>query len=342
MSANPDHASSVRLGRRDLLRLSAAGGLAVLAGLRPIPAGAQDKTVAKAGQAVARAYPYTQGIEDLIRRTSQGTGGQVEIQFFPDAQLGNERDLFEGLRLGTVQIAVGATGVLAGFAPEIQLLDLPFLYKDSAHIYKAADSVGWDLVKGLPAKGIRVIAFYDGGQRQLFNRQRPIQAPEDLKGMKIRSLESPIHIAMWKAAGALPTPMPFGEVYTSLQQGVLDGADGSMTGFYTSKWYEVVKFGSMTRHILQMAVVAVSEKWWSQLSENARSVMREAALKSQEVNRQAMTSEDAKNRAAAERDGVKFNETKRSLFQEKMGTVWDQFADRVGGKRRIDDVLRMG
>jgi len=89
-------------------------------------------------------------------------------------------------------------------------------------------------------------------------------------------------------------------------------------------------------------VVAVSEKWWSQLSENARSVMREAALKSQEVNRQAMTSEDAKNRAAAERDGVKFNETKRSLFQEKMGTVWDQFADRVGGKRRIDDVLRMG
>jgi tripartite ATP-independent transporter DctP family solute receptor len=328
--------------RRDILRISAVGGIAATVGLRRSRASAQEKIQAKAGQAVARAYPYTAGIEDFIRRTNQGTGGRVDIQFFPDAQLGNERDLFEGLRLGTVQIAVGATGVLAGFAPEVQLLDLPFLYKDSAHIYKVADTVGWDLVKSLPSKGIRVIAFYDGGQRQLFNRARPIQMPDDIKGMKIRSLESPIHIAMWKAAGALPTPMPFGEVYTSLQQGVLDGADGSMTGFYTSKWYEVVKFGSMTRHILQMAVVAVSEKWWSQLPENVRSAMTEAALKSQAANRQAMTADDAKNRTGAEREGVKFTETNRSLFQEKMGVVWDQFADKVGGKRRIDDVLRMG
>lgn len=341
MSWNRWNGTARPLGRRDFLRLSAIGSAAAFSGL-PSWARAQDKIVAKAGQAVARAYPYTQGIEDLVRRSSQGTGGQLEIQFFPDAQLGNERDLFEGLRLGTVQIAVGATGVLAGFAPEVQLLDLPFLYKDTAHIYKVSDTVGWDLVKGLPSKGIRVIAFYDAGQRQLFNRVRPIHTPDDVKGMKIRSLESPIHIAMWRATGALPTPMPFGEVYTSLQQGVLDGADGSMTGFYTSKWHEVVKFGSMTRHILQMAVVAVSEKWWSQLPDNVRAVVREAALKSQDANRQAMTAEDAKNQAAAERAGVKFNETTRHLFQEKMAAVWEQFADKVGGKRRIDDVLRMG
>ena len=336
------HREPTAYTRRDLLRVSLAGGLAVGVSVRGERAGAQEKIQAKAGQAVARAYPYTVGIEDLIRRTSQGTGGRVDIQFFPDAQLGNERDLFEGLRLGTVQMAVGATGVLAGFAPEVQLLDLPFLYKDSAHVYKVADTMGWDLVKSLPAKGIRVIAFYDGGQRQLFNRLRPVQTPEDLKSMKIRSLESPIHIAMWKAAGALPTPMPFGEVYTSLQQGVLDGADGSMTGFYTSKWYEVVKNGSLTRHIHQMAVVAVSEKWWAQLPENVRSVMMDAALKSQPLQRQAMTSEDAKNRTAAEGAGVKFNETNRALFQEKMGVVWDQFADKVGGRRRIDEALRMG
>jgi len=342
MSGHPDHPTPTAHTRRDLLRMSAAAGIAVTVGLHGSRGNAQEKIQAKAAQAVARAYPYTAGIEDLIRRTNQGTGGRVDIQFFPDAQLGNERDLFEGLRLGTVQIAVGATGVLAGFAPEVQLLDLPFLYKDTTHIYKVADTMGWDLVKTLPAKGIRVIAFYDGGQRQLFNRVRPVQTPDDLKGMKIRSLESPIHIAMWKAAGALPTPIPFGEVYTSLQQGVLDGADGSMTGFYTSKWYEVVKMGSMTRHIHQMAVVAVSEKWWSQLPENVRSVMTEAALKSQPLQRQAMTAEDAKNRTAAEREGVKFTETNRSLFQEKMGVVWDQFADKVGGKRRIDEALRMG
>lgn len=341
MSGHPDHGTPTERTRRDFLRMSATGGIALGVALQASRGHAQEKIQAKAGQAVARAYPYTAGIEDLIRRTSQGTGGRVDIQFFPDAQLGNERDLFEGLRLGTVQIAVGATGVLAGFAPEVQLLDLPFLYKDSAHIYKVADTMGWDLVKTLPAKGIRVIAFYDGGQRQLFNRVRPVQAPDDLKGMKIRSLESPIHIAMWKAAGALPTPMPFGEVYTSLQQGVLDGADGSMTGFYTSKWYEVVKNGSLTRHIHQMAVVAVSEKWWSQLPENVRSVMTDAALKSQPPQRQAMTAEDAKNRTAAEREGVKFADTNRALFQEKMAVVWDQFADKVGGKRRIDEALRM-
>jgi TRAP-type transport system periplasmic protein len=331
-----------KLGRREMLRLSTMAGAVAATGVTGRRARAQDKIVAKAGQAVARAYPYTEGIEDLIKHTAQGTNGQVEIQFYPDAQLGNERDLFEGLRLGTVQIAVGATGVLAGFAPEIQLLDLPFLYKDTAHVYKVADTVGWDLVKALPAKGIRVIAFYDAGPRHLFNRLRAVPAPEDLKGMKIRSLESPIHIAMWRAAGALPTPMPFGEVYTSLQQGVLDGADGSMTGFFTSKWYEVVKFGALTRHILQMAVVAVSEKWWTGLSENARTVIRDAALKSQDVNRRAMTASDAKSRTGAEREGVKFNETKRALFQEKMGSVWDQFADKVGGRRRIDEVLRMG
>ena len=330
-----------RLGRREVLRLCTVGGVTAATGFATRKAPAQDKIVAKAGQAVARAYPYTQGIEDLIRRTAQGTNGLVDIQFYPDAQLGNERDLFEGLRLGTVQIAVGATGVLAGFAPEVQLLDLPFLYKNTAHVYKVADTIGWDLVKGLPSKGIRVVAFYDGGPRNLFNRLRAVTAPDDLKGMKIRSLESPIHIAMWRAAGALPTPMPFGEVYTSLQQGVLDGADGSMTGFFTSKWYEVVKFGALTGHILQMAVVAVSEKWWSGLPDTARKVIGDAALKSQDANRQAMGAEDAKSRAGAERAGVKFNETTRAAFQDKMGVVWDQFADKVGGKRRIDDVLRL-
>ncbi|GAI05652.1 unnamed protein product, partial [marine sediment metagenome] len=186
--------------------------------------------------------PYAIAGEYFAELVKEKTNGEVEIQVFPSSQLGNQRDLIEGLIFGTLDLTLTSTAVLGNFLPKIAIFDLPFLFRDVKHAYKALDSIGMEIGKELEPKGIKLLAFFENGVRHLTNNVRPVRAPEDMKGLKIRVMEQKIYIEMMKALGANPTPMAFGELFTALQQGTVDGQENPVSHIWTKRFFEVQKY----------------------------------------------------------------------------------------------------
>jgi tripartite ATP-independent transporter DctP family solute receptor len=180
--------------------------------------------------------PYAQGAVKFTELVKEKTDGAVEIQIFPSSQLGNQRDLIEGLTFGTVDMTLTSTAVLGNFLTEAAVFDLPFIFRDIPHAYKALDTVGMEICKPLEKRGIKVLAMFENGVRHMTNNRNPIRKPEDVKGLKIRVMEQPIYIEMMKVLGASPTPMAFGELFTAMQQGVVDGQENPAAHIYTSRF----------------------------------------------------------------------------------------------------------
>jgi tripartite ATP-independent transporter DctP family solute receptor len=186
--------------------------------------------------------PYHLGADFFARRVAELTQGKVTIKIFPDAQLGNEKDLLEGLRLGTLQLAITANAPMSQFFPKVLLLDLPFIFRDNSHWAKVVDGpIGTQITGLFPQKGFRALAIFDGGWRSPYDSKRPIAKIEDVKGLKFRTMESPLHISIYRALGAQAVPMGSSEVYSALQQGVVDGGDSPPVFYEQLKHYEVAK-----------------------------------------------------------------------------------------------------
>ena len=203
---------------------------AILAGLSlaalPLRVAAQTKTVLKMGTLGSTEYFYYKGAKQMADEVAAKTGGSVEIQVFPNQQLGNERDMIEGMQLGTIDLAVINTPLLAGFDPRFQLFDMPFLFNNWDHVNKVLSSpIGEDLKKSLETKQLKAFAFSTAGFRHVLNYKRPIRTPEDLSGLKIRTLDNPVHVAIMNAMGANATPMQYSEVATALRQHTVDGLE---------------------------------------------------------------------------------------------------------------------
>ena len=203
----------------------------------------EKQVVLKLGHAVAPEHPYHLGAVRYSELVAQRTKNKVKIDVYPSTQLGNERDMVEGLQLGTIDLVVTSTGPLGGFVPRIFVVDLPFLFRDREHAYKVLDgSIGRELLDAFSAKGIRGLAFWENGFRQMTNSVRPIEKPEDLKGIKIRTMENKVHLSAFRAFGASPTPMAWSEVYTALQQKTIDAQENPIAIIYFQKIYEVQKY----------------------------------------------------------------------------------------------------
>jgi tripartite ATP-independent periplasmic transporter solute receptor, DctP family len=201
--------------------------------------GAEPVVVLKAGHAVDPSHPYHRGLVEFARLIENRTNGKYRIDLYPSAQLGNERDMIEGLQLGTLDLVVTSTGPVSNFVPRMGVVDLPYLFKNRQHAYTVLDGpIGESLLEGFKGNGIVGLAFWENGFRCLTNSRRPIKTPEDVKGLKIRTMEN---IATFKCLGASPTPMAWSEVFTSLQQGVLDGQENPISIIYHQRIYEVQK-----------------------------------------------------------------------------------------------------
>ena len=166
---------------------------------------------------------YGQGADHFAKLVKERSNGEIDIQVFPSSQLGNQRDLVEGLDLGTVDMTLTGTAVMGNFVPEVAVFDLPFIFRDVDHAYKALDTVGMELAKKGEDRGMITLAIWENGVRHMTNNKRPIKEPEDMKGLKVRVMEQPVYIDMMNSLGASPTPMAMSELYTSLQKGVIDG-----------------------------------------------------------------------------------------------------------------------
>jgi tripartite ATP-independent transporter DctP family solute receptor len=277
-------------------------------------------------------HPYTLGMVRYAQLVRERTGGRVAIQIHHSRQLGDERQVVEGLQLGTVHLAVSSTGPLGGFVPDMNVLDLPFLFRDAPHAYKVLDGeIGQSLLAKFEAVGIRGLAFWENGFRHITTGKKAVERPGDLKGLKIRVMENRVHQAAFRQLGADATPMAWGEVFTSLQQGLLDAQENPIPIVSTFKLHEVQKFLSLTGHVYSPAPLLMSKKSWDRMPADIQKVMLETAQEVARVQRQINRTQEQKQLGELRAKGMTVIEhPDRAAFRGAMKPVFEQFRGQFG------------
>ena len=263
-----------------------AVGILFLVICLPGLSGAAEKVI-KLGHVLDTKHPYHIGSEYFAKRTAELTKGKVEVQIYPSSQLGNERELVEGMQVGTMEMGASTSAVAARFVKEIEIFNLPFLFKDFQHLYKILDSqFGEDINQASQKKGLRILAWWVGGSRSVYAR-KPISDLASMKGMKIRTIESPVVVAAWKALGLIPTPIPFGEVYTALQQGVVDAGEGNVISYESMKFDEVAPYLSHIKYLITVQILLISESFFKGLPGEVQTALIQAGKECVAVERKA-------------------------------------------------------
>jgi len=309
----------------------------------PAPAGTATPaaTAAPAANVVLKAghagillngkHPYQQGLEKFNELVKQKTNGRISIEIFGNGQLGNERDTIEGVSMGTVDVALITNSPITGFVPEYNVLDMPYLFENREQAHKVLDSdVGKELLKKLEAKNIVGLSFMENGVRSITNSKLPIKTPADLAGIKIRVMETPVHIATFKALGANPTPMVWGEVFTGLQQGTIDGQENMMMGIISAKLNEVQKYLSLTEHFYTPAVLMINKDLLQKLSVDDQKAVQEAAAEATIYQREECKSQNDASLKELVNAGMTVNEVDKAPFIKAVQPVYDQFSDKYG------------
>lgn len=271
-----------------LIKYTLAAGMFNCVGL--LPASAVEL---KAGYGLSRESHWGDATTAFTDTLSKLSDGKFTVAHFPDSQLGNERAMVEGLQIGTVDIVMTSTGPVGNFVPEIQVFDLPFLFRDYAHARAVQDGpIGEGLLKKFDTAGIVALAWGDAGFRHFTNSVRPVTTPTDIVGLKHRTMENDAHILAFRTLNALPTPMAFTELYTSLQNGTLDGQENPISVIISGKLYEVQTHMSLTGHALTNALILVSDSLWSGLSEQEQGWLTQAAQSAKIALRKRVDSDE--------------------------------------------------
>jgi TRAP-type transport system periplasmic protein len=329
---------------RRLLDIRAAIRTLVLAsavGLAIVPAA--DAVELKLGHVAPTDNPYHQCAQRFAELVAERTNKQVTVRIFSNAQLGNERDLIEGLQIGTVQMTIAANAPISRYSPKVLLFDLPFLFRDDAHWDKVVDGpIGKEVGAEFTQFGFRSLGYLDGGWRSPYAKQ-PITAMDDLKGMKFRTMESPMHIAIYRALGARGVPMASSEQYSALEQGVVDGSDAPISFYSQLRHYEIAKHLSSLPLFKLTVHLLISEKAFQSLSAENRAILVQAGREASEYASTKVRELDKKLITELEtKGGVKISPLKpgeREKFVEVMrSTVWAEYGDPVG-KDRIQTII---
>ena len=299
-----------------------------------VPAAAQDVMKLKLGHVAPTDEPYHQAAEKFAELVNKNTGGAVQIQIFPNSLLGGQRELLEGLQLGSVDITLTTAAVLSSFLPKTQVIELPFMFRDREHVYKVVDGpLAKEIYDGDEKKKMKVIDTWENGFRNITNNVRPIEKPEDMKGVKIRVMENKMYIEMFKALGANPTPMARGELFTGLQTKVVDGQENPLGQIYTSRFYEVQKYATLSGHTYSPEVVVFSLATWKKIPAKYQEEILKASSEAKKFNRDLSAKMDKEYVGKLKEKGMTVTAlTAQQIvpFQEKMMPVWDLFADKIG------------
>lgn len=287
-----------------------------------------DVTVIKLGHGLDPTHPVHKGMVFMAARVAEKSAGKMRIEIYPSAQLGGERELLELLQLGSLGMTKVAAAVLEGFAPAYQVLSLPYIFRDDAHRFRVLEGeIGKSLLLQGEKYWLRGIAFYDAGSRSFYTKEAPIEKPEDLRGLKIRTLESASQIAIVNQLGGSATPISWGELYTALQQGIVDGAENNPPSFVTSRHYEVCKYYAIDEHTSIPDVLLISTIIWNTLTPQEQEWLTEAAEESAQYQKGLWkaASEDALK--FVEEQGVQVVYPDKNLFAQKVEPLYDAYRD---------------
>jgi tripartite ATP-independent transporter DctP family solute receptor len=286
-------------------------------------------------------HPVHFGMERFAEEVHRLSAGKIKVSIYPNGQLGSVKDLLELVQLGGVSMTMGSSLSVEAFSPLVGILNLPFLYRDKQHYFEVLDSaIGEELLEAPVEKRIRGLAYYDAGDRS-FYANRPIRSPADLKGLKLRVMENATAIRMVKLLGGSPTPMPYGEVYTALQQGVIDGAENNITALTVNRHGEVSKFYSKNEHIFAPDILIISEQVWAGLTDEERRWVRAAADASKLHQRSVWQErEEAYEKEAREVLRVNFIHPDKEPFRKAVEVLHQEFAARGEDYRRLIEAIR--
>lgn len=305
--------------------------------------GAQQKIQMRMTSVVIPPSPIYVGTDYFKKRVEELTNGRVEVTVYKGTLGKGERQLYEALLLGTLDAVTVSTGPLSGFVPEADLFNLPFLFKNAEHAYKVVhgETGVWINEKSIP-RGFRILGWWSDGVRNTSNRVRPINKPDDYKGLKIRTMESPPFIALYRAMGAIPVPMAITEVYTALGQGTIDGIDGSLAAQLRYKHIEVLKYGAVTDHVILLFPFSVSEKWWQGLPADIRKAIQTAEAEARPIQWKAEAEYDKQIEDEWKKRGKVITHPDIKPFQQIADSIYPQFYSKVGGQERIDMIRKIG
>ncbi len=252
-----------------------------------------EKIVIRLGFSTELDSHYGKGSAEFERLVEEYSNGKVDIQLFPSATLGNERDMIEGLSLGTLEMCLSSTGPLPNFSKEFQVFDLPFIITDKDKAYGVMDGeIGKEILSSLEPINIKALGFWENGFRHISNSKKEIVTPEDMAGIKIRTMENPIHMATFQLLKAMPTPMAFSELFTALQQGTIDGQENPLVIFQTNKFSEAQKYLSLTGHVYSPSVMMISKNtfernYCTKMDEELVAKIKESGVTVTEVDKAA-------------------------------------------------------
>jgi len=256
------------------------------------------------------------------------SNGKMKIQIYPSEQLGTERQCLELLQIGSLDMTKVSTGSLENFSPNIKVFGLPFLFRDRQHSYSVLDGpIGRDLLSGTEKYWLKGLAYYDAGARSFYTKEKKINSPEDLDGLKIRVMESKTAFDMVKALGGSPTPISFGELYTSLQQGVVDGAENNPPSFYLSRHYEVCKYYTLDEHTILPDVLLMSTHIWDSFSDQERGWLSQAVKKSVIEQRKLWAESEKQSLDAVKEAGVEIIIPDKTLFSKKSKKILESYKE---------------
>ncbi|HEY0879843.1 MAG TPA: TRAP transporter substrate-binding protein [Zeimonas sp.] len=296
---------------------------------------AQAQTVLKMGYPTSKESHYGVGSTVFCDEIEKGTQGRYKCQHFPNSALGGEREMIEAVQLGTQDVVNTSTGPVGNFVPEVKIVDIPFLFRDYDHARKALDGpIGQDLLAKFPSKGLIALAWTENGFRHMTNSVRPINGPDDAKGLKMRTMENKVHLEGYKSFGILPTPMAWPEVFTALQQHTVDGQENPIPVILAAKFSQVQKYLSMTGHVYSPALLLLSPKVWSGLNEADRKVFLDAAKKASVAQRKKVNDDEASGIAELRRQGMEVVEkVDGAAFRKAIAPAYQQYAKEFGADR---------
>ncbi|MDR3362197.1 MAG: TRAP transporter substrate-binding protein [Desulfovibrio sp.] len=267
---------------------------ALCAGLFLLPNAVIAKTTLKLGHTGAPNHHYHMTSESFAKAVAERSKGEIEIKIFPSDQLGKQRQLVEGAQVGTTDMVLTSDSVLSAFVKSFGILNLPFLFDNIEHVAAAMDGAAGEMFTADAAKAeLVILGYWENGFRHVSNSRRPINALEDLKGLKLRTPEAPVTIESFKALGASPTPMSFGEIYSALQLGTVDGQENPIAHLLTQKWYEVQKFFSLTSHQHNVEPLVMSKMVFEGLKPEYQKILLEVGREHAKVSRKMVIDDEA-------------------------------------------------
>ena len=297
----------------------------------------------KFGHVGAPGSLFAASVDEFAKRANEKLAGKAKVVAFGSSQLGKDKELLQKLKLGTVNFSLPST-VMSTVADEFGLFEMPYLVKDRGHMAKIEQEIFWNkIAPAAEAKGYKILAVWENGFRHITNNLRPVNTPDDLKGIKLRTPKGAWRVKMFQSYGANPTPMAFSEVFTALSTGVIDGQENPFAQIYSAKFQEVQKYLSLSGHVYTPAYVTVGMEAWEGLPEDVRQVLEKTAKETQAYVYETAAAMETDLLDKLKAGGMVVNEPDKDAFVKASVGIYEEFSSTVsGGKEMVDKAIALG